>query len=146
MFATAAVATALALTTLAPTAPTTSAADADPEVIQLTVFSRTDLQPFEGGTYGGKCPPSHPYLYDHFYGQGRSIPHGVIVVSDTMVAAAISPTHPTDSDPNDTRSKKYWSGILGDYLNWEIRPAAMSVTIECTSNTWKAWKSYGNEL
>ncbi|KRE28908.1 hypothetical protein [Agromyces sp. Soil535] len=143
MFATAAVATALALTTLAPTATTT---DPDLEVIQVFVFNRGDLQPFEAGTYGGTCPPSHPYLYDEFYAAGRWAPHGVRVVSDTLVAVTINPKYPTPVDAADESSKNYWSGISGDYLNWEVRPASLSVTMECTSNTWKAWKSHSVEL
>ncbi len=96
MFATAAVATALALTTFAPGAASTDVST-DPEVIEVFVFNRGDLQPFEGGTYGGKCPPTHPYLFDEFYAEGRWAPHGVRVVSDTLVAAAINQKYPTPS-------------------------------------------------
>jgi hypothetical protein len=115
-------------------------------VIEVTVLNRNDLQPFEGGTYGGKCPPSHPYLYDEFYAEGRWASHGVRIVSDTMVAATTYPRYPTPVDPAVESSKNYWGGIFGDYINWEVRPAALSINLVCTSNTWKAWESRSNEL
>jgi hypothetical protein len=139
MFATAAVATALTLTALAPTATMTDVST-DPEVIQAPVFNRTDLKPFEGGTYGGKCPPTHPYLYDEFYAHGRWVPHGVhVVTGDALVAVYIGQRYPTPVPTSDIH-ENYFSGINGDYLNWATHDAALAVTMVCTSNTLKAWE------
>lgn len=122
-----------------------------PDVVEVLAVNETKPGS-RAGTFSASCPADHPYLArfsdryrDHrFVGkvndlaEGRINPGGVRVIEPGGIAVSIHASGPGETELNGLfglhDKVSYKTGIKGDYMNWNVDPTPLTVTLLCTSD------------